>query len=322
MKYFSSKPILDPVMQKFVDEVNSQGGPQIYELEPQEARKVLLKVQEHNAYKLAADIQDIEIPSGQDTKIDIRIVKPENAKGNLPVVLYVHGGGWILGDKITHDRLIRQIANGADVAVVFVNFTNSPEAKYPRAIEECYEALLYIAENGASLNLDTTKMAVIGDSVGGNMATVLTMLSKARSGPKIDYQILLYPVTDANFDTESYNKFEKGYWLSKKAMNWFWDAYLPENMDKENYTVSPLQAPVEKLKGLPNALVITNENDVLRDEGEAYARNLMEAGVDTTAIRLIGTIHDCLMLNPLADSQVVKDAINLVNCKLRQVFYP
>lgn len=319
MKEFSKKVILDPVIQKFINEVNATGATPIYKLQPQEARKVLLKVQEADVSTLPADIEDLQIPSMQDTKTDIRIIRPKN-RSILPVIIYIHGGGWILGDKTTHDRLVRQIANGANAAVVFVEFDHSPEAKYPIAIEEAYEALLYVSQKAEDLKLDASKIAVAGDSVGGNMATVLTMLAKARGGPKISYQVLLYPVTDANFETESYNEFAQGLWLSKEAMKWFWEAYLPNGKEREQYTVSPLRAPVEQLKDLPPALVITNEYDVLRDEGEAYAHKLIEAGVPTTAIRLLGTVHDCLMLNPLAHSQVVKDAIDLINNKLKQVF--
>lgn len=319
MKEFSKKIILDPVMQQFINEVNAINVPPIYTLEVQEARNVLLKVQETDVLKLPADIEDIKIPSMQDTNTDITIIRPKSDL-SLPVIIYLHGGGWILGDKITHDRLVRQIANGANAAVIFVEFKNSPEAQYPTAIEEAYEALLYVSQKAESLKLDASKIAVVGDSVGGNMATVLTMLSKARSGPKISYQVLLYPVTDANFETESYNEFAQGLWLSKEAMKWFWDAYLPNEKERENHTASPLRASIEQLKDLPPAFVITNEYDVLRDEGEAYAHKLMEAGVPTTAVRLLGTVHDCLLLNPLAHSQVVKDAIDLINYKLKQVF--
>lgn len=317
---FYNKIVLDPVMQQFLNKINAQDAPPIYKLSPVGARNVLLKVQESVQIKIPADVEDISIPSEQDTQINLRIVRPRDNNALLPAVVYLHGGGWILGDKNTHDRLIRQIANGAQAAVVFVEFSRSPEAQYPRAIEEAYEALVYVSQNGKHLNVDSSKIAVAGDSVGGNMATVLTMLAKARRGPKIGCQVLFYPVTNADFETESYNKFSQGYWLSKEAMKWFWDAYLPSEIEGKKYTASPLLAPAEQLKGLPPALIFTNEYDVLRDEGEAYARKLMEAGIEVTAVRLLGTIHDCLMLNPLAHSKVVKDAIEFANCKLKEVF--
>lgn len=320
MNEFSPKKhIIEPITQKFLDNINSLKGSPIYELSIEEARNVLLKVQDIGISKLPADIEDIIIPVGPSGNTNIRIIRPENNESKLPTVIYFHGGGWILGDKNIYDRLVREISNGAKAAVVFVDFSRSPESQYPVAIEEAYAATKYIAENGNEFNIDSSRLAVMGDSVGGNMAAVVTILAKERGGPKIDYQVLFYPVTDANFETESYKEFAQGYWLSTEAMKWFWNAYLPDENEHKKHTVSPLQASVEQLNKLPPALIITNEFDVLRDEGEAYAHKLIEAGVKTTAIRLLGTIHDCVMLNPLADTPAVRAAIELVNVKLNQI---
>lgn len=321
MDEFSTGQVsIESITQQFLDNINSQSGPPIYELSPTEARDVLTKVQDINITKLPADIEDLSIPVGPKGKTNIRIVRPKGNKSRLPAIMYFHGGGWILGDKDNYDRLIREISNETQAAVIFVDFDRSPEAKYPIAIEEAYAATKYISENSNDLNINASKLAVVGDSVGGNMATIVTLLAKERSGPKIDYQILFYPVTDANFETESYNKFSNGLWLSKEAMKWFWSAYLHDENESKNYTASPLLASLEQLKGLPPALIITNEYDVLRDEGEAYANKLIKAGVDVTAIRLLGTIHDCVMLNALADTPTARAAINLAVFKLRQVF--
>jgi acetyl esterase len=316
----SSQPSIDPIMQKFLNNINSQGGTPIYELSPADARNVLLKVQDVNVTKLPVDIEDITIPVGPKGKTNIRIIRPKGNMLPFPAIMYFHGGGWILGDTSTHDRLVREIANGVQAAVIFVDFDRSPEDQYLVLIEEAYAATKYISENGKSLNIDSTRLAVVGDSVGGNMAAVVTILAKERSGPKIDYQVLFYPVTAANFETESYKEFANGYWLSKEAMKWFWNAYLPDENERKKYTASPLLSSIDQLKGLPPALVITNEYDVLRDEGEAYAHKLIEAGVRTTAVRLLGTIHDCLLLNALADASAVQGAIELANTKLRQAF--
>jgi len=232
-------------------------------------------------------------------------------------VMYFHGGGWILGSKNTHDRLIREIANGANVALVFVNYTPSPEAKYPVPIEQAYAATKYIAENGKKMNLDSARLAVVGDSVGGNMATVVAMLAKQRGGPRIAYQVMFYPVTDANFETRSYREFANGPWLTKAAMEWFWNAYAPDVAARKNPTASPLQASLDELSGLPPALVITDENDVLRDEGEAYADKMMQAGVSVTAVRYLGAIHDFVMLNAISDTTAARSAIQLANMTLR-----
>lgn len=317
---YSNKIVVDPVMQQFLDKINAQSGPQIYELSPIEARNILLKVQNVPVNKLPVQIEDITISAGPKGKIDMKIVKPENIESQLPAIMYFHGGGWILGDYNTHDRLIREIADGAKAAVIFVEFSKSPEAKYPTAIEEAYAATKYISENGKNFNINPDKLVVAGDSVGGNMAAVVAILAKERGGPKINYQVLFYPVTAADFETESYNEFSKGYWLSKEAMKWFWDAYLPDENERKQYTVSPLLASIDQLKGLPPALVITNECDVLRDEGEAYAHKLMEAGVNTTAIRLLGTIHDCLLLNPITEAPAVRNVLEFSTVQLQKVF--
>lgn len=234
--------------------------------------------------------------------------------------MYFHGGGWVLGDRETHDRLVREIANGAIAAVVFVDFTRSPEAKYPVAIEEAYAATKYVAENGRSLNLDSSRLAVAGDSVGGNMAAVVTLLAKERGGPKIGFQLLFYPVADANFDTPSYHEFATGHFLTREAMKWFWRHYLPDDAAGKRLTASPLQASVQQLTGLPPALVITGEFDVLRDEGEAYAHKLNEAGVHVTAVRCLGTIHDFVMLNAIAGTPAARSAIALAADNLQRAF--
>lgn len=319
-KFSPQKHIIEPNTQKFLDDINSLKGPAIYELSIDEARNVLSKVQDVDVSKLPADVEDSSIPVGPKGKISIRIVRPKDNKTKLPVVMYFHGGGWILGDKNIYDRLVREISNGVEAAVIFVDFDRSPESQYPVAIEEAYAATKYIFENGDYFNVDTSKLVVMGDSVGGNMATVVTMLAKERGGPKIGYQVLFYPVTDANFETESYKEFSTGYWLSTEAMKWFWNAYLPDENERKKHTASPLQATIEQLKGLPEALIITNELDVLRDEGEAYAHKLIEADVKTTAVRLLSTIHDCVMLNTLKNTPAVRAAIELVNIKLKQFF--
>ena len=319
MNEFSSKKhILEPATQLFLDNINAQGGSPIYELSSEDARKVLSKVQDVSVAKLPADIEDHTISAGPKGITNIRIIRPKNDKSKLPVVMYFHGGGWILGDKNIYDNLVREISNGAQAAVVFVDYDRSPESQYPIAIEEAYAATKYISENGDTLNLNSSKLAVMGDSVGANMATVTAILAKERCGPKIDCQILLYPVTDANFETDTYNEFANGYWLSKEAMKWFWNAYLPDKNGRKQYTASPLQASIDQLRDLPPTLIITNECDVLRDEGEAYAHKLIEAEIDTTAVHLLGTIHDCAMLNALTDTPAVRVAINLANIKLNQ----
>jgi acetyl esterase len=241
--------------------------------------------------------------------VPIRIVRPAGTAEVLPVVMYFHGGGWILGDRDTHDRLIREIAVGVEAAVVFVDYSRSPEARYPVAIEQAYAATRYVAANAADLRIDPLRLAVAGDSVGGNMAAAVTLMARKRRDPKIAFQVLFYPVTDSAFDTSSYTHFADGPWLTKRVMEWFWDAYLPDPAARKQPTATPLNASLDQLAGLPEALVIVDENDALRDEGEAYARKLSDAGVRVTSVRYNGTIHDFVMLNALADTPATRGAI-------------
>lgn len=314
---------LETATQKFVDFLNAQGGKPLYQLSVSDARAVLENLQSQPVDKLPAAIEDLTIPGGPNGQVSIRIIRPENATGKLPVIMYFHGGGWILGSKNTHDRLVREIANGANAAVVFVNYTPSPEAKYPVPIEEDYTATKYVAEHGDELNLDTSRLAVAGDSVGGNMAAVISILAKQRGGPKISYQVLFYPVTDIASDNSNYpsrQQFADGPWLTEAAMGWFLSAYSSDPEKLKEITASPMLASIEELRGLPPALIIVDENDVLRDEGEAYAHKLMAAGVDVTAVRYLGTIHDFVMLNPLSKTPATRSAIQLANENLKKVF--
>jgi acetyl esterase len=317
----TTTPVLEPDTQKFIDGLTAAGGPPIYTLSPDAARAVLADAQAQPVAKLPASIEDTTFPVGPTGSVRIRIVRPEGATGTLPVVMHFHGGGWILGDKETHDRMTREIAVGANAAVVFVDYDRSPEAEYPVAIEQAFAATRYVAEHGDELGLDPTRLAVLGDSVGGNMAAAVTLLAKAEGGPRIGFQVLCYPVTDANFETGSYTTFAEGPWLTRPGMEWFWNAYLPDLDARKQPTATPLNASLEQLAGLPDALVIVDENDVLRDEGEAYARKLSQAGVRVTSVRYNGTIHDFLLLNALTDTPAVRSAIELANHALRAALH-
>jgi len=313
--------ILEPKAQAFIDALRASGGKPINELSYEEARKVLENVQAGHVTASPADVEEKVLPVGPTGQVAVRIYRPKGAKGPLPVVMYFHGGGWVLGRKHTHDRLLRDLVTGSHAAFVFVNYTPSPEAQFPVAIEQDYAATKYIAEHGKDFGFDTSRLAVAGDSVGGNMVAVVTRLAKERKGPAIGYQVLFYPVTDASLSQESYEEFANGPWLTRAAMEWFWDAYAPNKQDRKKVTASPLSATEERLKGLPPALVIVDENDVLRDEGEAYARKLMQAGVEVTAVRFLATHHDFVMLNALAGTPASKAAIQLASEKLIACLY-
>ncbi|SNQ49506.1 Alpha/beta hydrolase fold-3 domain protein [Frankia canadensis] len=301
------KPVLEPVAQAFAD-ANST-PPFLYQISPEEGRKIVDSVQANPGQVPDADISDLTITGGPTGTVPIRIVRPAGATGDLPVILYVHGLGWVFGGPQTHDRLIRELATGTGAAVVFPDYSLSPEAKYPTAIEQIYAAAEWIHTHGATQSLDASRVAVAGDSVGGNMATVTTILAKQRGGISFAGQLLFYPVTDASFDTGSYHQFETGYFLAREGMQWFWDQYTTDPAQRAEITASPLRATTDDLAGLPEAFVIVGEADVLRDEGEAYAAKLREAGVPVTAVRYQGIVHDFVGLNPLRGSRAAQAAI-------------
>ena len=250
--------------------------------------------------------------------ISLTIVRPAGVKGELPVFMFFHGGGWVLGDYPTHERLIHDLVVGSGAAAVYVDYTPSPEAKYPTAINQAYAATQWVAQNGAQIGVDGKRLAVAGNSVGGNMAAVVSLMAKDKGTPAIKFQLLMWPVTDANFNNASYNQFADGHFLSKSLMQWFWDNYTTDPKQRAEIYASPLQASVEQLKGLPSALVQTAEMDVLRDEGEAYARRLNAAGVPVTAVRYNGMIHDYGLLNVIAEVPAVRTAMQQAGAALRE----
>ncbi len=308
---------LEPTTQNFIDKLTASKAPPIYTLTPDGARDVLHGAQSGAVAKPAADIERRVLPVGPKGKVQVSIVRPHGVRTRLPVVMYYHGAGWVMGDATTHDRLVREIAVGVHAAVVFVDYDRSPENQFPVAIEEDYAATKYVAEHPQQFGVDAKRLAVAGDSVGGNMAAEVALLAKERNGPAIRAQLLFYPVTDANFENGSYNEFANGPWLTKPAMKWFWDAYLPDVDKRTDPHASPLHASLDQLAGQPEALVITDENDVLRDEGEAYARKLSQAGVKVTSTRYNGTIHDFVMLNALAGTPAAQAAVAQGNAFLR-----
>ncbi|WP_405571790.1 alpha/beta hydrolase [Streptomyces sp. NBC_01167] len=301
-----TKPVLETAAQEFADATAKP--PFLYELGPEGARKVLDDLQAAPVEKPDVAEKWITV-SAEVGDVRVRIVKPVGSQGPLPAVLYVHGGGWVLGNAGTHDRLVRELAVGANAAVVFVEYDRSPEATYPVAIEQAYAAARWITARGAEEGLDAARLAVAGDSVGGNMAAALTLMAKQRGDVTFVHQSLYYPVTDAAQNTESYREFADGPFLTAKAMAWFWDCYTTDPAQRAQITASPLRASLAELEGLPPALVIVDENDVLRDEGEAYARKLTQAGVPTTSVRINGTLHDFMMVNPLRPTQATTAAM-------------
>ncbi|TDC20738.1 alpha/beta hydrolase [Streptomyces sp. 8K308] len=313
--YTPTAPVLEPAVAEFA--AATANPPYLFDLGPAEGRKTVNEVQSGEISKPEIAEEWVTVQGGPTGSVRARIVRPAGAKETLPVIVYIHGAGWVFGNAHTHDRLVRELAVGARAAVVFPEYDLSPEARYPTAIEQNYAVAQWIVREGSANDLDATRIAVAGDSVGGNMSAALTLMAKERGDVPLVQQVLFYPVTDAAFDTPSYQQFAEGYFLRRDAMRWFWDQYTTDENQRAEITASPLRATTDQLRGLPPALVITAEADVLRDEGEAYANKLRQAGVPVTAVRYQGIIHDFVMLNALRDTHAAEAAINQATATLR-----
>lgn len=301
-----------------VAEATSQ-PPFLYEMGPDAARKLLEELQSGPIDMPAVDEQWVEVECSYGD-VRVRIVRPAGVAGQLPVVVYLHGGGWVLGSAATHDRLVRELAVGANAAIAFVEYARSPEARYPVAVEQAYSTAAWITRDGAAGGLDPERIAVAGDSVGGNMAAALTLLAKERGDVRFVHQSMYYPVTDAAMDTASYVEFADGPYIMATTMEWFWDCYTTDADQRAQITLSPNRASTDQLRGLPEAFVLVDGADVLRDEGEAYAAKLRAAEVPITTVRFEGTIHDFMMLNALSQTSSSRAAIACAVHALRQAF--
>ena len=316
--FAAGSPGVEHNTQAFLQALEAGGGQPLETLSPQDARAVLVGAQASVKVDLSGvSVSEKTIQAGGQS-IPLTIVRPEGVQGELPVFMFFHGGGWVLGDYPTHARLIRDLVVNSGAVAVYVGYTPSPEAQYPTAIDQAYAATRWVGEHGKEIQVDSSRLAVAGNSVGGNMAAVVALKAKEAGTPKLSFQLLLWPVTDANLETASYNQFAQGHFLTKPLMKWFWDNYTTDPKQRAERFASPLQATTEQLKGLPPALVQTAEFDVLRDEGEAYARKLDAAGVTVTAVRYNGMIHDYGLLNPLAHIPAVQAALRQAGAELKQ----
>ncbi|MGC3968016.1 MAG: alpha/beta hydrolase [Pirellulales bacterium] len=308
---------IDHQVREFLKQLNAAGGKPMEEMTPHEARQVLIGAQSSVKLDLPpADVSTVTIEADGEP-LELTVVRPAGVATTTPGFMFFHGGGWVLGDFPTHERLVRDIVAYSGATAVFVNYTPSPEAQYPKAIHQAYAATKWVAEFGHEIKVDGRRLAVVGNSVGGNMAAVVALMAKDRGGPDIRFQALLWPVTDAYFDTESYLEFAEGRFLTRNMMKWFWDNYTTDAGERGEIYASPLRAMTEELRGLPPALVLTAGNDVLRDEGEEYARKLDVAGVDVVAVRYSGMIHDWGLLNPLSHVPAVRSSLLQVGEELK-----
>lgn len=299
----------------FLKALNGSGGKPLETLSPRDARAVLTGAQQGAALPPAQVAEKTITVLGKPLRLTI--VKPEKADGVLPVFMFFHGGGWVLGDFPTHERLVRDIVNESGAAAVFVNYDPSPEAHYPVAITQAYEATKWVAAHGAEIGVDGKRLALVGNSVGGNMVAAVALQAKNNHTPAIRYDVMLWPVTDASFDTPSYRQFAEGYFLTRNMMKWFWDNYTTSATQRQTLLASPLRATEAQLAGLPPTLIQTAELDVLRDEGEAFGRKLDAAGVPVTVTRYNGMIHDFGLLNALSKEPAVRTAISQASSELK-----
>jgi acetyl esterase len=317
----AADPRLSRGVKAFLKVLNSADGPPLETLPPLEAREVLVNAQASVPVDLSGIEESEKTITTDGYTIKLNIVRPEGVKGKLPVFIFIHGGGWVLGDYPTHKRMVRDLVVLTGFAGVFVNYTRTPDARYPQAINEIYAATKWVAEHGEEIEVDGKNLAVVGNSVGGNMTAVTALKAKEKGGPAIKLHIMMWPVADANFETESYQQFGEKRFLTTPLMQWMFDLYATEAQRQEIY-VSPLQATVEQLKGLPPALIQVAESDILRDEGEAYGRKLDEAGVKVTTVRYDGMIHDFGLLNGLAEEPAVRSLFEHAAAELKKYLQP
>jgi len=312
---------IDPQIRAFLAEINKDSAP-FWELPQPKPQETLTSLQSQTSVDTSG-VSVTEKTITQDGRtVKLYIMKPTQVDQKPGVLLFIHGGVWIAGNFENHQRLLRDLIVGSGQIGVFVEYTPLPAAKFPTQLEESYAALKWVSEHGHEIGADGSRIAVAGNSVGGNMTAALNLMAKDRNGPKISYQVLLIPATDASVGTESYNQFGTGRFLARSFMKYGWDLYAPDAKTRDNPYVSPLRATIKQLKGLAPALVITAENDPLRDEGEAYARKLKEAGVSVDAVRYNGTIHDFVLLNALRDVPSTEAAIDQINTGLRRALEP
>jgi acetyl esterase/lipase len=314
---YATDPYLDPQVRNFLKGLNT-GAPGLETMDPLQAREVLVGAQQATPVDFSG-IEESEFTITQDGyTIPLNVVRPAGVSGVLPVFIFIHGGGWVLGDYPTHKHMVRELVVHSGFAAVFVNYTRTPDAAFPRAINEVYAATKWVAENGAAIGVDGQNLAIVGNSVGGNMSTVTALQAKQKNGPRIKLQILMWPIVDADFTTNSYQRYGQDRFLTTPLMKWMYDMYIPDPLGRSNILASPLRATVDQLQGLPPALIQVAENDVLRDEGEAYGRKLREAGVPATTIRYNGMIHDFGLLHGMADVPATQDMFRHAAAELKK----
>lgn len=314
---FLKDPHLSKETKEYLKVLNSGGKP-VESLPVSDARNVLVDTQAAIKVNVSGIEETEKVILVDEHDIKLYIVRPEKAKGKLPVFIFIHGGGWVLGDYQTHKRLVRDLVVESGYACVFIEYSRSPEAKYPIALNECYATTKWVAEHGDEINVDGKRLAIVGNSAGGNMTIGSCLKAKENKGPDIKCQILLWPYSDAGINTESFKKYGEERFLTKSLMIWMRDNYLSDKTQHDDIYVSPVRATTNQLKGLPPTLIEVAENDILRDAGEELGRKLDEAGVDVTTVRFNGVIHDWGLLNGYADLPSTRNMIIFTAAMLKK----
>lgn len=319
----SVDPHIDPQVRTFLKGLNAAGKGQtpIYKLPGTGPSDALTGLQNQTPVDLTGvEISDRTITQDGVT-VPIHIIRPAGVSGKLPVIMFYHGGVWLVGSFENHKRFVRDLVVGTNAIAIFPDYTLIPAAKYPTQINQAYAALTWVSAHGDEIGADASRIAVAGNSVGGNMAAAIALMAKDKKGPEIKLEVLFYPAVGANFETESYKAYANDRFLTRDFMKYGWDLYAPDAQTRKDRYAVPLEATVEQLKGLPTTLIQTAENDPLRDEGEAYGRKLREAGVNSTTTRYVGMIHDFGLLNAInkvpAVQESLKEAIRKINEALK-----
>jgi len=312
----ATDPRIDPQVRIFLADLNKDSSPFWEQAQPK-PQEILTGLQNKTAVDMSGVTTTERTVSEDGRTVKLYIMRPQHFAGTPGVLFFIHGGVWIVGNFQNHQRLLRDLVVRSGQVGVFVEYTPLPAAKFPTQLEESYAALKWVATHAGEFGADGTRIAIVGNSVGGNMTAALTLMAKDRKGPTIAYQVLFVPATDASVDTDSYHEFATGRFLPRAFMKYGWDLYAPDEKTRNNPYVSPLRASNMELEGLPPALVVTAENDPLRDEGEAYARKLKEAGVAVTATRYNGLIHDFMLLNAIHDVRGVQECLDQASNAIR-----
>lgn len=312
----ATDPRIDPQVRAFLREINKDSSP-FWELPQPKPQEILTGLQNKTPVDMSGVTTTEQTITQDGQTVKVHIMKPQQVTGKPGVLLFIHGGVWIVGNFQNHQRLLRDLVVGSGQIGVFVDYTSLPEARFPTQLDQSYAVLKWVATHAEEFGADGSRIAVAGNSVGGNMSAALTLMAKDRHGPRISYQVLMIPATDASVDTASYREFGTGRFLARAFMKYGWDLYAPDSKTRDNPYVSPLRASLQELNGLPPALVITAENDPLRDEGEAYARKLKEAGVSVIATRYNGMIHDFVLLNGIQANPEPQAAIRQMSAEIK-----